>query len=412
MPGPGMFLFGDEERKELLDVMEYGYLSRYGKADDPRYKKKVVTFEDEFAAYSDAKYCVAVNGGTMALLASLAALGIGPGDEVLVPGYTYIASIAAVVYARAIPVLVEIDESLTMDPADVRKKITPRTKAIIPVHMLGNVCNMDEIMAIAQEHKLLVLEDACQALGASYKGQKVGSMGDMGAFSLNIQKTVTTGDGGIIVTSDEALYERAFGMHDQGHKPKRMGLEIGNRSFIGLNLRMNELSGAVALAQLRKVPYIIDTLREKKAYFKKLLSASNDFYFRTINDPDEAATLLVLLFRDKAFARRFSEQAGTETISFSGWHVYNNMEQILEKKVTSQFQCPYACSVYGPEGSQVKYYAHMLPNTDDILDRAVAMSVGVVDPGLGAGLGINIFSTNQEIENMAEKIIKIAAQCR
>ena len=167
MPGPGAYFFGEEERKELLDVMETGYLSRYGKEDDPMFKHKVVTFEREFAKYIGTRNAIAVNGGTGALITSLAALGIGPGDEVIVPGYTFIASISSIIYAKAIPILAEIDESLNIDPKDIRKKITKRTKAIMPVHMLGNPCDMDSIMEIAEEFGLYVVEDSCQACDKS-----------------------------------------------------------------------------------------------------------------------------------------------------------------------------------------------------------------------------------------------------
>ncbi|GAG39613.1 unnamed protein product, partial [marine sediment metagenome] len=243
-------------------------------------------------------------GGTSALITSLATLGIGPGDEVIVPGYTFIASISSIIYAKAIPILAEIDESLNIDPRDIRKKITKRTKAIMPVHMLGNPCDMDSIMEIAEEFGLYVVEDSCQALGATYKGKKLGSIGDIGAFSLNIYKTITTGDGGVVVTDDDNLYERAFGFHDQGHKPYRMGLEIGHRSLIGMNLRINELTGAVALAQLRKTDNIISILRDKKRKLKNAISGNKKLGFRKINDEGEIATLLTLLFKDKQNCRK------------------------------------------------------------------------------------------------------------
>lgn len=406
MPGgPGSYLFGEEEKKELLDVMETGYLFRYGAEIDPNFKQKVVTFEKEFAKYTGAKYCVAVSSGTGALMCCLAALGIGPGDEVIVPGYTFIASISSIILSKAIPVLAEIDESLTIDPEDIRRKITKRTKAIMPVHMLGNPCNMDRIMEIAKEHNLYVIEDCCQAAGASYKGRKVGVIGDIGAFSLNIFKTITCGDGGMVITNDYNLYEKAFGFHDQGHKPNRTGVEIGNRSIVGMNMRMNELSGAVALAQIRKMDRMLSILREKKSKLKELVSNIPGIQFRRINDEQgECATLLTLLFKDKAAADRFCKKIGSKTISHSGWHVYNNMEQILEKKTVTEYNCPYVCEAYGKE---IEYHAHMLPKTDSILERAVNISVGVVDAGLGAGVGININSTDEEIKACAEKIADI-----
>lgn len=404
MAGPGSYLFGDEERKELLDVMESGYLFRYGAEDNPAYKRKVDTFEKEFAEYTGAKYCVAVSSGTGALLACLAALGIGPGDEVIVPGYTFIASISSIILSRAIPVLAEIDESLTIDPEDIKRKITKRTKAILPVHMLGNPCDMDKIMEIARENNLFVIEDCCQAAGATYKGKKVGTMGHISAFSLNVFKTISAGDGGAVITNDSDLYERAFGFHDQGHKPNRLGVEVGNR-IVGMNLRMNELTGAVALAQLRKIKMIMEILHDKKDKLKKLIELIPGIGFRTLNDEaGECATLLTLLFRDKSTADSFGEKIGSKTISHSGWHVYNNMEQILEKKTSTSYNCPYVCSAYGHD---IQYKAHMLPQTDAILDRAINISVGVVDKGLGAGFGININSTDDEINKVAEVIKEI-----
>lgn len=400
--GPGSYLFGDEERKELLDVMESGYLFRYGSEDDPNFKRKVVTFENEFAQYAGAKYCVAVSSGTGALMCCLAALGIGPGDEVIVPGYTFIASISSIILSKAVPVLAEIDESLTIDPEDIRKKITKKTKAIMPVHMLGNPCDMDRIMEIAAEHNLYVIEDCCQAAGASYKGRKAGTIGHIGAFSLNIFKTITAGDGGMVITNDYNLYERAFGFHDQGHKPNRTGVEVGNRSIVGMNMRMNELTGAVALAQLRKTDKILGLLHEKKGKLKNLISDVPGIGFRKLNDAKgECATLLTLLFKDKETADKFGAKAGTKTISHSGWHVYNNMEQILEKKTATDYNCPYVCEAYGQD---IQYRAHMLPKTDNILERAINISVGVVDKGLGAAFGININSNDAEIEAAARKI--------
>jgi 8-amino-3,8-dideoxy-alpha-D-manno-octulosonate transaminase len=380
-------------------------LFRYGSEDDPNFKKKVATFEKEFAQKLDAKYCVAVSSGTGALMCCLAALGIGPGDEVIVPGYTFIASISSIILSNAIPVLAEVDESLTIDPEDIKRKITKKTKAIMPVHMLGNPCDMDKIMEIAKEHNLYVIEDCCQAAGASYKGKRVGTIGDIGAFSLNVFKTITAGDGGAVVTNNYDLYEKAFAFHDQGHKPNRTGVEIGNRSIVGMNMRLNELSGAVALAQARKMDYILDILREKKAKLKGLVSEIPGIEFRRINDEKgECATLLTLLFKDKETAEKFALKVGSKTISHSGWHVYNNMEQILHKKTATEYKCPYVCEAYGKD---IEYSAHMLPQTDDILERAVNISVGVVDGGLGSAFGININSTDEDIKTVANKISEI-----
>lgn len=397
MGGPGFYLYGEEEKRELLDVMESGYFFRYGREDDPAFKRKVATLEKEFAAYSDVKHCVAVSSGTGAILCALAALGIGPGDEVIVPGYTFIASISSVIVSNAIPVLAEIDESLTIDPDDIVKKITPKTKAIMPVHMLGNPCDMDRIMKIAREHNLYVIEDCCQAAGGSYKSKKLGTYGDFGAFSLNMQKTITCGDGGLVITNDDVLYERAFGFHDQGHKPKRLGTEIGKRVIVGMNFRLNELCAAVALAQLRKLPGMVDVLREKKAKLKAELTDLKGVKFRKINDEGEIATMLTLLFDTKEKAEAFAAKIGQTTLANSGWHVYNNMEQILDYKTAAR-------SIYDIIGQDVKCKHNSLPKTDDILERAVNISVGVVDKGIGAGYGINVLSDDDEIKKVAEEI--------
>jgi dTDP-4-amino-4,6-dideoxygalactose transaminase len=401
MSGPGAYLIGEEEKKELEEVIKSGYIVRYGSEDDKNFKRKVATFEKEFSQYMKIKHCIAMNSGTSALLSGLAALGIGPGDEVIVPGYTFIASISAIIYARAIPVLCEIDESLTMDPSDVEKKITKRTKAIMPVHMLGNPCDMNRILKVAKKHNLHVIEDCCQAVGGSYRNKKLGSFGEIGTYSMNWYKIITTGDGGVFVTNDKNLYEKAFGFHDQGHKPLRFGLEIGNRSIIGLNFRINELTGAVALAQLRKLNKIIDTLRYKKSKLKNLIGDMPGVSFRKINDPGECATLLTLIFKNSKDASSFANKIGAKTLIHSGWHVYNNMEQILEKKLPTSFKCPFECKEYGEE---MIYEKGMLPKTDDILSRAVNISIGVVDAGIGANFGININSNDEEIEFVAKKI--------
>ncbi|HUX21940.1 MAG TPA: DegT/DnrJ/EryC1/StrS family aminotransferase, partial [Spirochaetia bacterium] len=339
------------------------------------------------------RYALATNGGTGAIMAALVGLGINPGDEVIVPGYTFVASISAIIAVGGIPVLAEIDESLTIDPDDIERKISPRTKAIIPVHMLGNPSNLDRIMEISRKRGIPILEDACQAVGASYKGKMIGSFGAINAFSLNINKTITTGDAGLVTSDNQDLYERAFGYHDQGHKPLRTGLEIGKRTLVGINLRINELTGAVGLAQLRKLDGIVATLREKKRRFKDHLASAgiDGMSFRKINDPGEIATMLTVMFPDDRTTRKVAEALATKTLSESGWHVYNNMEQILNWK--------------DPAGKK-RYNKGMLPQTDRILARSVNVSIGVVDPGIGASFGINVLADEAEIDRKAEEFIK------
>jgi dTDP-4-amino-4,6-dideoxygalactose transaminase len=386
MPGPGAFWFGKEEMEAVIEVMKSGYLFRYGSESDPKFLHQVSTLEKEFASFIGVKFALATSSGTSSLLASAIALGLLPGDEIIIPAYTFVASYSAVIFAGLVPVLAEIDNSLTLDPDDIEHRITPRTKAIMPVHMLGNPCDMQKIMAIAKKHNLLVLEDACQAAGASYKGKKVGSIGNIGAFSLNIFKTINSGDGGLVTTNSEMLYETAFGVHDQGHKPMRFGVEVGTRNVLGLNFRMNEISAAVALAQLGKIDRILATLRQKRTKFKNLISKSAGFTFRTLNDPEgDCSTLCTVIFNTREQALKVSKVLGSKTVDQSGWHVYFNMEHVLNhlKKL-------------GQPHTKGSY-----PRTDDILSRAMNISIGVVDGGLGAGWGININSTDSEIEAAA-----------
>jgi 8-amino-3,8-dideoxy-alpha-D-manno-octulosonate transaminase len=390
MPGPGAFWFGKEEMEAVIEVMKSGYLFRYGSEDDPKFLHKVSTLEKEFARYCGVKFALATSSGTSSLVASALALGLKPGDEIIVPAYTFVASYSSLIFVGLIPVLAEIDESLTLDADDIERRITPRTKAIMPVHMLGNPCDMDRIMAVAKKHNLLVLEDSCQAAGATYKEKKIGSIGNISAFSLNVFKTINSGDGGLIVTNDKLLYETAFGVHDQGHKPMRFGVEIGTRNVLGLNFRMNEITAAVGLAQLGKIDKIVATLRQKRNKFKTLISKAGGFKFRKLNDSEgDCATICTVIFDTRERAAKVSGTLGSKTVDQSGWHVYANMEHVLN--YLKQVGQPHTKGSY--------------PKTDDILSRAMNISVGVVDGGLGAGWGININSNDAEIEAAAKQFI-------
>jgi len=296
---------------------------------------------------------------------------------------------SSIIYARAIPILAEIDRTFNLDPEDVRRKITPRTKAIMAVHMLGNPARLDELKAIADERGLLLIEDCAQAFGAKYKGRWLGSIGHAGAYSFNIFKTITAGDGGMVVTDDEAAYRRFFGFHDQGHAPLRTGVEVGRRPFVGLDFRMTELTAAVLLAQLRKLDTIRTHLHANKRRFKEAIADLPGLAFREITDPEgECATLLTVILPTQEIARKIATELGTKVVADSGWHVYANMEQILEKRTITPEGCPFTCPYY--KGPEVKYWKGMLPQTDDLLSRAINISIGVSDPGLGSAFGVTM----------------------
>ena len=305
MPGPGIELIGTEEIAEVLEVLNSRYLSRYGPSDDPSFTAKVHHVEQEMARLAGVRYALGLSGGgSAALWIALLGLGVGSGDEVIVPGFTYVASISSIVYAGATPVLAEVDDTFDLDPADVEAKITPRTAAILVVHMLGAPARLTELKAIADKHGIPLIEDCAQAAGASYQGQGVGGIGKIGTFSFNEFKTITCGDGGLLVTDDQDLYERCFAMHDQGHAPYRLESKYAPRPFLGMNFRMTELSGAVLLAQLRKLADITGRLRANKAIVKSILGEVPEIGFRTLTDPDgDLATHLVVMLPTAEIAR-------------------------------------------------------------------------------------------------------------
>jgi dTDP-4-amino-4,6-dideoxygalactose transaminase len=403
MPGPGLDLVGEEELAELAEVIASGRLNRYG-PDDDTFPAKVRTFEEEVAARARTAHALAVNAGTSALYLALTGVGVGPGDEVIVPGFTFVATISAVVYARALPVLAEVDATFNLDPADVEARITPRTKAIVAVHMLGAAARIEELHDLARRHGLALIEDAAQAFGASYRGRWLGTFGDIGAYSFNEYKTITCGDGGMVVTDDEQLYRRCFAMHDQGHSPDRKGVEVGARPMLGLNFRMTEVQGAVLLAQLRKLDRIRSHLRDNRDVVWRLLEELPGLGFRELLDPDgDLATHLVVVFPDPATASAVAEQLGSITLDRSGWHVYNHMENLLAERTVTGRGCPFDCECHGSGGH---YVTGMLPVTDELLARSMSFAVGVIDPNL-APFGVRMRDSAEVARRRAQRFIDV-----
>ena len=400
MPGPGYYWMGEEEEREVLELIRSRCLFRYGDEADPAHTHRVRSLEDAVAGLFGTKHALAVSSGTAALITALSAAGVGPGDEVIVPGYTFIASMSAVIFCNAVPVLAEVDDSLTLDPQDVERKITPHTRAILPVHMIGNPCDLDALRAVADRCELLLIEDAAQAFGGSYNGTRLGTMGLAGAYSFNFYKTINAGDGGMVVTDDEELYRRAFAFHDQGHLPLRNGVEVGHRSVIGLNFRMTELTAAVLLAQLRKLDPILARLRSLKARFKRQIENLPGLSFRRLNDPEgECATVLTVFLPDSERADAVAAKLGTVTLTNSGWHVYSNMENILAMNTINPRNNPLQHAAYT---GNARYAKGMLPHTDRLLERAINISIGVVDSGLGSTFGITINATDDDVDRQAE----------
>lgn len=283
---PGFELFGPEERKEVNDVLETGILMRYG-FDGPRkgiWKAKEL--ETAIGEKLGCRYTQLVSSGTAALTTAFAALGIGAGDEVILPTFTFVASFECVLSVGAIPVLVDVDETLTLDPAAVRKAITPRTKCVMPVHMCGAMADLDALVQICKEHQLILLEDACQSFGGRYKGRALGTIGDAGTFSFDFVKIVTCAEGGAIVTNDESLYTKLDAYSDHGHDHKGVDRGADLHPFIGYNFRISELHAAVGLAQVRKLEQFVTMQRKTQHQLKAILSEVPEIGFRTVPDPE------------------------------------------------------------------------------------------------------------------------------
>ncbi len=330
-----MYRMGQEELDALKRVIDSKHLFRY------RTGRKTETdfLEREIETFMGARHALALSSGTAALISGLAGMGIGPGDEVIVPAYTFISTALAPLAVGAIPVIAEIDESLTINPADVERKITPRTRAIIPVHMMGFICDMERIMAVAARHNLAVLEDACQADGGRYRSRRVGTIGAAGAYSFNHYKIISAGEGGALVTEDRELYERAMVFHDGGCVFFRDAEDpITIPIFAGLNFRISDLVSAVLRVQLGRLDGILDDLRKDKEGLRERLENLEGVGFNRVNDPGECAIALALRFdcteRVRAFLSAL-EQAGYAEASTpidSDRHVYASWEPILKKR--------------------------------------------------------------------------------
>lgn len=396
-----------EDEEKVKSVLEKSWTGKsphlfryYHPAGDSMTRR----FEIECMRFFDVPYVLAVNSCTSALIAGLVAAGAGPGAEIIVPSHTFFASASAIVVAKAIPVIAEIDDSFTIDPVDVEKKITPHTKGIIVVHMKGLACDMDAIMEIAKRHNLFVIEDVAQAAGGTYKGKRLGTIGDIGCFSLDHYKVIASGEGGIMTFKDEWLYTRAQSYHDTAAcwRPNRYEKERKEGElFAGENYRMSELQAAVAFAQIKKLNDIVENLKSR---YKKIVSKLNlPAGVRTIkdNDPDGGCRyVLGFLWEDSSLAeaakKALAEEgiwASTHDTNVRDWHVYKYWEHILEKKTATKEGCPYTCPYY--RGKLPEYSQDMCPKTLDYLSRSLF-------------IGISPAYTDEECTEIANGINKVA----
>src|SRR5579884_666555 len=372
--------YDDAEQQQVMDVLNSRSPFRwYGPGKTP--PQKVATFEAEFARRMQTRFALAVTSGTAALQCAVNALAIGPGDEVILPAWTWHSCYSAIIMAGALPVFAEIDESFGIDPSDIERKITPQTKAIMAVHLQGNPCDLDSVLAIARKHNLRVIEDCAQSVGAGYKGRPVGSHGDIGIYSLQLNKTITAGEGGAVVTSDPILFERASRFHDVGsiRAPHQKLLAGGPQlsEFAGVNFRMNEFSGGVLLAQIRKLDRILGDARENARRVSDGIRDLPGLQLRKIYDPaGEIGAGVYIGFDSKNRRDSFMREMKAENVPASppSGSVILPIQPYIEHKVTIHPAWP---SFTSERGRAIQYGAACCPRTIDILSRYAGV---LIDP--------------------------------
>jgi len=361
----GAELIGKEEQEAVAEVIGRGVLFRYGFNEKRKNIFKVLEFEKQFARYVGCSYALGVSSGSAALRVALAALGIQKGDEVITQCFTFVATVEAIMEAGGVPILTEVDKSLNMDPQDLEAKITGKTKAIVPVHMLGVPARMDEIMAVARKKNIPVLEDSCQACGSSYRGKKTGTIGALGTYSFDYVKTLTTGEGGMVVTDDKKLYDLACDYHDHGHEhnPEVPRGEDSHR-IPGFNYRMNEIQGAIGQVQLERLGFVLSEQRRNKDRIKKVIAQIPGIEFRNLPDPagDGGDTLAFFLPEAKT-ARAFNESLAQSKIdtkilpSAMNWHFAGNWNHMM------RYLPPHRTDAW--------------PKSEALLKRAIALPISV-----------------------------------
>lgn len=393
---PGGMAIDEAEEAAVLEVLRSKRLFRYYGPGDS--SSKVAELEAAFAAKKGVKYAQAVTSGTAALICALHGIGVGPGDEVIVPAYTWIASATAVLAVGAVPIIAEVDETLLLDPIDLEAKITPYTKAVIVVHMRGAPAPMDKILAVTQKHGLKVVEDCAQANGATYQGKEVGSFGDAGAFSLQFNKIITCGEGGMVATNDQTLWNRAAMFHDAGAISGRHNLE---ELLWGVNFRMPEVLGAIALVQLRKLDGLLAAMRARKQMLKAGIAdimQRKGLEFRKITDPDgDASICTILLMHSPEEAKAVATALRAENIGAGmiyernrrDLHVYAHWTPILNKSSWGGNASPFTMAQ-----REIEYDHDMCPRSLELLGRAVHLDVSPL-------------LTNEDVEETVEGLNRV-----
>lgn len=369
---PGFELFGEAERKELQDVLENGVLMRYGFDGMRNGHWKARELEKELESRFDVKHAQLTSSGTTALNLALAVMGIGAGDEVIMPCFTFVASFESILASGATPVLVEIDDTLTLDPKEVEAAISPRTKAVMPVHMCGSMAELDALSEICKRHNLLLLEDACQAFGGSYKGKMLGTIGDAGTFSFDFVKTITCGEGGAVLTNndDYALWADQYSDHGHDHVGNDRGAET--HPFMGYNYRISELHAAVGLGQIKKMDEFISIQRKNHAILKKALSSIEEVSFRRIPDPEgDSCGFLNFFMPTSELSRKVVDAFKSHGID-AYWNYFdNNWHYIRRWDHLKEIKSLYPLSDSVRNGLE-KIKEQSFPQSDDLISRNIS----------------------------------------
>lgn len=371
--------FNEVEQEKVLNVLKKKRVFRF--YDEGLQESEAAKLEQLYRSRTNTDYALAVNAGTSAIVSALVGAGVGPGDEVIVPAYTYIATAAAVLIARAVPVIVDIDDTLTMEPSAFEAAITPHTRAVIPVHMKGTPCQMNDILSIARKHDLIVIEDVAQANGGSYKGHPLGSLGDAGCFSFQQYKVVTSGEGGMVVTSKPELHARASVYHDCAMTFWGVEQSTPVESFAGENYRMSEIQAALGLAQSSKIDSVVGRLRKVKKAISDGLQSVEGIELQRIPDPEgDVSYSLVFYLPDEGRAAEFSECLAAEGIpngtihnnGFADRHIYVNWDYVMEKRGANPNDTPWNCASYK---GNVQYSKDMCAQSLNLLGRAISISL-------------------------------------
>jgi dTDP-4-amino-4,6-dideoxygalactose transaminase len=384
---PGSYFLGKEELEAVTAVLQARSPYRFYGHDLQRYCESL---EKAYCARLGRKHAVAVSSGTTALSVAMGALGIGPGDEVLLPGYLWVSCLAAVVRAGAIPRLVDVDDTFCMDPADLEKKIGPHSRAVLLVHMSGAPGTVDKIAQICRAHKLPLIEDCAQANGSSFHGRFTGSFGDLAIFSFQLNKNITAGEGGLVVCDDENLYRRAWACHDLGYPRTPEGrLDTSNPALQlwGQGARYSELLAGVVHAQLKKLDKITAAMRTAKYALREKLAAIPGLAFRRVLDPKgDSGPFLLLIWKDRGTCLRMVERTraagvltgslGINNIPMTEWglHIYYNNVSLVEKRSLSAAGRPWTDPL-NAFAADYEYKKGTLPVLDDLIDRSSLLSI-------------------------------------